>query len=131
MSDIRTGLRGQLLAQRGELSFALEGLRREAKSFHGRVAEDDQAQAGNEEFITVRRNAMSYQTLRLVNEALDRMDSGDYGVCQACEEPISPRRLHAIPWAKYCVPCQERTSLMGEEFAGSSRIEPFPEEAFV
>ena len=72
----------------------------------GRVAEDDQAQISHEEFISLRVNGMDYEQLRLVEEALDRLDSGDYGVCLSCEEPIAPKRLNAIPWARYCVTCQ-------------------------
>jgi DnaK suppressor protein len=36
------------------------------------------------------------------------MDREHYGVCLECEEPISPKRLDAVPWARYCVSCQER-----------------------
>jgi DnaK suppressor protein len=43
----------------------------------------------------------------LIEEALDRIRSGDYGICLACEEPIPAKRLHALPWARYCVSCQE------------------------
>jgi len=52
-------------------------------------------------------NSMDYTQLRLVDEALDRLNSGDYGVCLACEEPIPAKRLRALPWARFCVPCQE------------------------
>jgi len=74
----------------------------------GRVAEDDQAQMSHEEFVTLRLNSLDYGQLRLVDEALDRLDSGDYGICLCCEEPIPAKRLNALPWARYCVPCQER-----------------------
>jgi DnaK suppressor protein len=74
----------------------------------GRVAEEDQAQISHEEFISLQRNSMDYRSLRLVNGALDRLRLGDYGICGECEEPISEKRLAAIPWAKYCVHCQEQ-----------------------
>lgn len=41
-----------------------------------------------------------------VKEALGRLEDGSYGTCLECEEEINPRRLAAIPWAKYCVTCQ-------------------------
>lgn len=78
----------------------------------GRVAEDDRAQISHEEFISLRRNGLHYEQLRQVEEALDRLDSGDYGVCLSCEEPIAAKRLNAIPWARYCVTCQ---GLVGAE----------------
>jgi len=45
--------------------------------------------------------------LALVDEALLRLDDDEYGPCQNCEEPINPKRLAAIPWARYCLKCQE------------------------
>jgi DnaK suppressor protein len=73
----------------------------------GRVNEEDQAQLTHDESVSLRLNNLDYTQLRLVNEALDRMDSGDYGTCLRCEEAIPPKRLHALPWARYCVHCQE------------------------
>lgn len=45
--------------------------------------------------------------LQLINEALLRIESGDYGECLNCEEPINEKRIEAIPWARYCLKCQE------------------------
>ena len=50
------------------------------------------------------------RTLREVESALIRVSRGSYGVCEACGEEISPARLKAIPWARYCVTCQELRS---------------------
>ncbi len=45
--------------------------------------------------------------LALVDEALLRIEDKEYGLCQNCENPINPKRLAAIPWARYCLNCQE------------------------
>ena len=45
--------------------------------------------------------------LALVDEALLRVGDGEYGLCQNCENEIQPKRLAAIPWARYCLSCQE------------------------
>src|SRR3954465_15741743 len=45
--------------------------------------------------------------LALIDEALLRIDDEEYGPCQNCEKPINPKRLAAIPWARYCIECQE------------------------
>lgn len=45
--------------------------------------------------------------LALIDEALRRIDDDEYGVCLNCEKPINPKRLAAIPWARYCIECQE------------------------
>ena len=41
-----------------------------------------------------------------VNEALDRIGAENYGVCMACENAISLKRLAALPWAALCLDCQ-------------------------
>ena len=45
--------------------------------------------------------------LRQVTEALERIAEGKYGVCLACQEAISPKRLAALPWAALCFQCQQ------------------------
>ncbi len=43
----------------------------------------------------------------LINEAIERLDADEYGDCQNCEKEINPKRLEAVPWARYCLNCQE------------------------
>lgn len=45
--------------------------------------------------------------LALIDEALVRIEDEEYGVCQNCEKEINPKRLAAIPWARYCLDCQQ------------------------
>lgn len=45
--------------------------------------------------------------LRLVEEALRRIEVGSYGFCVNCEEEIQPKRLEAVPWARHCIKCQD------------------------
>lgn len=45
--------------------------------------------------------------LELIDEALERLEEKEYGLCQNCEDEINPKRLAAIPWARYCLKCQE------------------------
>lgn len=45
--------------------------------------------------------------LELIDEALERLEEEEYGLCQNCEKEINPKRLAAIPWARYCLDCQE------------------------
>jgi DnaK suppressor protein len=45
--------------------------------------------------------------LRNARAALRRIAHGTFGVCEECEEGISPKRLAAIPWASRCIVCQE------------------------
>lgn len=42
-----------------------------------------------------------------IEAALERLEDEEYGNCTNCGEPISPKRLEAIPWARYCIKCQD------------------------
>ncbi len=55
--------------------------------------------------------------LVLVTDALARIDDDEYGSCQNCEEEINPKRLNAVPWARYCLDCQqlEEQGLLDED----------------
>ena len=46
-------------------------------------------------------------TLLQIDEALARVDEGSYGFCNNCGQPMAEKRLTAVPWAPYCVDCQE------------------------
>jgi len=69
--------------------------------------EGDLSQQHHEEWIFLNRNTIDVRHLREINDALHRMDMDHYGICMECDEPISAKRLDAVPWAKYCVTCQE------------------------
>jgi DnaK suppressor protein len=47
-------------------------------------------------------------TLELINEALNRVEKGTYGMCAECDELISKPRLQAIPYAKHCITCARK-----------------------
>ena len=115
VTTARGNYREMLLSKRNEVLAGL-GVKFDALARMGRVAEEDQAQITHDEFISLHLNSMDYETLRDVNEALDRLDSGEYGVCLNCDEPIPVKRLDALPWAKYCLQCQTQfATLVTEE----------------
>jgi DnaK suppressor protein len=45
--------------------------------------------------------------LRTVEEALDRIKNGTFGLCLRCDAEIPEKRLNAVPWAPHCIRCQE------------------------
>ena len=58
------------------------------------------------------------QLLRLIDDALDRIEAGEYGECVHCGRPIQEKRLEAVPWTRHCLPCEdlnERGLLAREE----------------
>lgn len=47
------------------------------------------------------------QRIEDVDQALQAIAYGSYGICDRCGKPIPPERLEASPMARYCLPCQE------------------------
>jgi DnaK suppressor protein len=45
--------------------------------------------------------------LQMIDEALQRIEDEEYGECLNCRKTIQPKRLQALPWARYCIDCQE------------------------
>ena len=76
----------------------------------GGESSEDLAPVFYDQFVALQVNQMDFDQLNLVGAALERMDREDYGVCMNCGDPISDRRLRAIPWALHCLACQERMS---------------------
>ena len=46
-------------------------------------------------------------TLDAINDAIAKIDKGEYGVCECCGKVIPTNRLDALPWVRYCIQCQE------------------------
>lgn len=53
--------------------------------------------------------------LHQVEEALQRLEAGQYGLCKDCGDAIDPRRLKAEPFALRCVPCQGRAEQLAAQ----------------
>jgi len=69
---------------------------------------------------------MAENRLRFLDEALNRVESGTYGICADCGTHISLERLGAVPFARYCVACQEKRNHSRVGRAGQgSMIPPF------
>lgn len=78
----------------------------------------DEVQHAAERELAIRNLDRESHLLRNVKAALQRIEDGTYGVCLHCEEEISPKRLEAVPWAPFCIRCQEiadRQAGQGEE----------------
>lgn len=105
----------RMLNERREKVLEGMGMKFDTLARMGRVAEEDQAQISHDEFVSLRLNSLDYLQLRLIDEALDRIRLGDYGICLSCEQKIAPKRLRAVPWARYCITCQDQVHSEEEE----------------
>jgi DnaK suppressor protein len=75
----------------------------------------DEVQNAAERELAIRNLDRESNLLRNVRAALHRIDEGNFGICLHCEEDISPKRLNAVPWAPYCIACQEIADRNQEE----------------
>ena len=96
------------MGERAYLAAALRHPEFEPVAAAGRVAEDDLPAIAHEEYLATHLDEIEQERLRRVSAALERFDTGEYGVCLECGSQISPARLNAIPWAELCIDCQAR-----------------------
>lgn len=75
----------------------------------------DEVQHASERELAIRNLDRESNLLRNVRSALRRIDEGTFGICLHCEEDISPKRLAAVPWAPFCIQCQEQADRNAEE----------------
>ena len=68
----------------------------------------DQATGNNEVHIHLKLKQTDAKILQAIEEALQRIEHGTYGVCRDCGEPIAVARLKAIPWTRVCIACKEK-----------------------
>lgn len=93
----------QLLRRVGKIEWDLRSTRDRDWQERASELENDEVLEGLDE--------MSLAEGRQIREALIRIESGSYGTCSDCGQPISAERLTAVPFAVTCVGCKARRSL--------------------
>jgi len=74
-------------------------------------------------------SSMKREQILAIEDALRRIRSGDYGVCQECGSEIGKKRLAAVPWAQHCLKCREQKDASGRAAAAPPLQEAYePEE---
>ena len=81
----------------------------------------DEVQLAGERELAIRNLDRESGLLRKVKAALARIDDGSFGTCIHCEEEIGSKRLNAVPWAPFCIRCQEAADR--HEFEAAETIE--------
>lgn len=109
----------ELLKKKAELQNSI-GTNFNTLSGSGGQSEDDLTIVSYEQVVGLGMNRVFYDQLREVDLAIQRLKLRQFGTCLACETEISSKRLHAVPWAKYCVDCQDKVAAEDEhKFAGT------------
>lgn len=66
--------------------------------------------------------------LKYLDEALARLDAGKYGICLGCRESIPLERLKVLPFASYCVECQEKRNRARHNWGEGTMIQPYDQQ---
>ena len=69
------------------------------------IGDDSDVVYEQERLLTIRGELA--QRRRQIEAALQKMDRGEYGICENCGRPIAPERLEALPFVSLCIACQE------------------------
>lgn len=105
-------IKKRLLSLRDEILKVIEW-RDGSGGADGAMDEIDQANELIEKEMGFVMSSNMRANLKEVEEALDRIEKKHYGKCLHCGEEISPKRLEVLPFARYCVPCQEKIESRG------------------
>jgi DnaK suppressor protein len=99
----------QLLETRiTELERVLAAAEREARASETKHADPaDQAASEYDKQALAHQAANMRKSLAGLRQALKALQEGRFGECADCGGEIESKRLEAIPWARYCIACQE------------------------
>jgi DnaK suppressor protein len=111
---------------RKKLTAMLQDIMREAKAevdqilneedrYNGVSDDGDFADVASRDAMQASKLSRHRSQLRVIEEALRKIDAGTYGICDDCEGEIPSGRLNVMPFALRCVDCQERHEIMSSE----------------
>src|SRR5687768_15317782 len=114
--DAVLALRQILIKRRDGLRAALAGDLSLLKELRGQTSGDvvDAALDSAQDEISSQLAEVESRELASIENALEQMRSGNYGVCEVCEEAIPLARLQALPYATLCIGCQREAEKRGE-----------------
>lgn len=100
----------KLLEFKEELIEKLTEARDQSKFVEEHIAQDvgDRAESSYTKEFLLSLSDSERRQLFMIDDALKRLESDNYGQCQSCGKPIGKKRLDAVPWTQYCIICQQK-----------------------
>ncbi|MBI5814003.1 MAG: TraR/DksA family transcriptional regulator [Nitrospinae bacterium] len=83
-----------------------QDIKKEMDIRHGDDA--DLAESSYEQEMSFTLKTRGQDELRQIDEAIARIDNGEYGICAECGGDIPKKRLEVLPYSLYCVDCQDK-----------------------
>ena len=98
-----------LISRKEQIEKNLSGVHEEITELQGQELNDegDHAAANSDSLVESAIISQQQKELEEINNALMKIESGDYGICEMCEDPIGFQRLKVKPHAVYCIDCRE------------------------
>ena len=84
--------------------------------------EVEETQLAAQRLLAVSNLDREFKQLRDARAALHRIEEGSFGTCLECDEDIHPKRIAAVPWATFCIRCQEAVD-RGEDRTKDRNVE--------
>jgi len=118
--DAYLGMRQILIKRRDALRKALAGDLSLLKELRQQTAGDvvDAALDSAQDEISSQLAEVESRELSHIENALERMRAGNYGLCEGCTKKIPSARLNALPYATLCIECQREAERTGSSMSG-------------
>lgn len=99
-----------LLERKKELMESLSEFVQDSREVDPGIAQDigDKAESSYTKEFLLSLSDTERKQLLLIDEALERLDTGRFGVCENCGKNILKKRLNALPWAPLCIECRQK-----------------------
>jgi len=96
--------RSQLEAKKADLLTRLERITSNVRQSLASDSEERAQQLENSEVVDALGNDARVE-INKINAALQRINTGEYGICEDCDGPIGRERLRVHPYARKCIDC--------------------------
>jgi DnaK suppressor protein len=99
-----------LQERKQELNHQLSEFYSESKEVETGIAQDigDKAESSYTKEFLLSLSDSERKKLGMIDEALKRVETTEFGVCQNCGTKIAKKRLNVVPWAPLCIVCQQK-----------------------
>lgn len=92
----------ELMAEAGKTVIDMAGKEEKLPDLNDRASQESELN------LEIRMRERERKLIVKMRETIERIDAGDYGICEECGEPIGVKRLMARPVTTYCIECKTR-----------------------
>lgn len=106
--DLIQNIRRDLVEQKAKLVAEAEATLNDLPDDETYPDLGDQASAESDKNFMLRLRSRESKLIKKIDETIELIDKGEYGICEDCGEEIDARRLEARPVTTFCIECKTR-----------------------